>query len=479
MKQSLFTAIFLLALTVPQACSSPETSSEPRTINGDMPRVIVMTDGEVDDRCSMVHFLLCASDFDVAAIIESNSCFQKHGWSSIHWLGDEIDSYEKVYPNLKVHDPNYPTPDYLRSVCFVGDEDESHLEGIPSAAFIMPGDSCMIDPALWPDTPGSDKIVEVLLEDDPRTVFIQAWGGSDTAAKAFQKLKDEYPDDYDRAISKVVMYNIWYQDGGGSYIETHHPKVTMLLSYFFSGTWDYGSQRYTKDFVDEFLHNGHGPLGPHYVQDYISEGDSPSFFHFIANGLRSYESPSWGGWGGAFYKTDLAPNTYVDAQKGDYTRWTEYVNRDFQARLTWCVTPTYEGANHRPVVNILEGDEITVHSGETVTLNAEVSDKDPVDLESLWDSRKELFEGMGMTKETFMENSAGSRRFSPGKTWWVMKDASTYKGTIFIKHMQAGSISFVAPKVKNKETVHIICESTDMHTPPLTGFDRVVVNILP
>ena len=55
----------------------------------------------------------------------------------------------------------------------------------------------------------------------------------------------------------------------------------------------------------------------------------------------------------------------------------------------------------------------------------------------------------------------------------------TYRGTIFIKHMQAGSISFVAPKVKNKETVHIICESTDMHTPPLTGFDRVVVNILP
>ena len=26
------------------------------------PRVIVMTDGEVDDRCSMVHFLLYAND---------------------------------------------------------------------------------------------------------------------------------------------------------------------------------------------------------------------------------------------------------------------------------------------------------------------------------------------------------------------------------------------------------------------------------
>lgn len=37
----------------------------------DKPRVIILTDGEVDDRCSMVHLLLYANDCDIAALIES------------------------------------------------------------------------------------------------------------------------------------------------------------------------------------------------------------------------------------------------------------------------------------------------------------------------------------------------------------------------------------------------------------------------
>lgn len=31
-----------------------------------------------------------------------------------------------------------------------------------------------------------------------------------------------------RSLSKVVMYNIWYQDGAGNYIETNFPDVTMI-----------------------------------------------------------------------------------------------------------------------------------------------------------------------------------------------------------------------------------------------------------
>jgi predicted aldo/keto reductase-like oxidoreductase len=39
-----------------------------------------------------------------------------------------------------------------------------------------------------------------------------------------------------------------------------------------------------------------------YMQDFISEGDSPAFLYALDNGLRSYEHPSYGGWGGRFYK---------------------------------------------------------------------------------------------------------------------------------------------------------------------------------
>ena len=43
------------------------------------PRVVIMTDAETDDRCSMVHALLYANDMDIAAIIQTNSCFQRKG----------------------------------------------------------------------------------------------------------------------------------------------------------------------------------------------------------------------------------------------------------------------------------------------------------------------------------------------------------------------------------------------------------------
>lgn len=33
------------------------------------PRVVIMTDAETDDRCSMVHALLYANDMDIKAII--------------------------------------------------------------------------------------------------------------------------------------------------------------------------------------------------------------------------------------------------------------------------------------------------------------------------------------------------------------------------------------------------------------------------
>mgnify|MGYP003633623121 FL=1 len=37
------------------------------------PRVIVTSDGEIDDECSMVRFLLYANEFDIEGIITSSS----------------------------------------------------------------------------------------------------------------------------------------------------------------------------------------------------------------------------------------------------------------------------------------------------------------------------------------------------------------------------------------------------------------------
>ena len=100
------------------------------------PRVIAMTDGEVDDRCSMVRFLLYTNDIELLAIIQTNSVYQKHGWVAEKWLDKQVDAYEKAYPNLVIHDPDYPKPDVLRSKLFVGDNDShgrSHEQLPPGA----------------------------------------------------------------------------------------------------------------------------------------------------------------------------------------------------------------------------------------------------------------------------------------------------------------------------------------------------------
>src|SRR5664279_1008214 len=69
-------------------------------------RVIIMTDGEVDDRSSMIRFLLHTCDVNLLAIIQTNSVYQKSGHSKEGWFKKELDAYEQVYPNLIKHNPD-------------------------------------------------------------------------------------------------------------------------------------------------------------------------------------------------------------------------------------------------------------------------------------------------------------------------------------------------------------------------------------
>lgn len=415
------------------------------------PRVIAMTDGEIDDHSSMVRFLLYTCDIELLAIIETNSVFQRNGHSSQPWLEKQLDAYEQVYPNLIIHNPDYPSAEKIRSLCFIGDEDEAHLKEYPRKP-VWTGKEVLYKPDNWPDTPGSDRIVEVLLQEDNRPVYIQAWGGGNTAARAFYKLKSEHPSEYDQAVAKVVMYNIWYQDGAGNYIEKYHPNVRMLFCGSFSGTWNYNSQKTTYDFIEKEVKNNHGPLGALYPQEYVSEGDSPAFLYSIANGLRSHEDPTYGGWGGRFSKLDGLNNVFVDAlddndKRKSLRRWIEDANKDFQARMDYCVSSEYENANHSPIVQIKGKNDITVKSGEKVKLDASQS-SDP--------------DGNSLTF-----------------TWWQYKDAGSYNGFVEINNNELSKADFVAPKVSKPETIHIILNVKDNGSPALNAYQRLIVKVDP
>ena len=84
------------------------------------PRVIVTSDGEIDDECSLVRFLLYANEWDIDGIITSSSQYhwRGHKWAGDDWAKPYLDAYAKVHPNLVKHDSRYPTPEYLRCARF-------------------------------------------------------------------------------------------------------------------------------------------------------------------------------------------------------------------------------------------------------------------------------------------------------------------------------------------------------------------------
>ena len=455
------------------------------------PRIIVTSDGEIDDQCSMIRFLLYTNECDVEAIVLSSSQYhsESHGhWAGNHWVDPDLDAYEKIYPNLLKHDPRYPTPDYLRARTAVGNV---KTEGDMAEA-----------------TAGSDLIVKVLLDkSDDRPVWMQAWGGMNTIASALKTIEENHPERMAEVAAKCRFFFIWEQDA--TYQEYIRPvwgkyNIQTIVSDQFEAVAYRWKQIQPKEmhvyfdaaWMKENILENHGPLCSiyaahnktrerngfeYYAGDFQSEGDSPSFFHNIVTGLRNMESPDWGGWGGRYVR--VYENTWLDpvpvegytypegrwytrnawgrqgtrerktsAANPDYReyfrqmwRWTPALQNDFAARADWCVE-SYENANHPPVVKLNHAVDLKAKPGETIKLSAKgTSDPDGDTL---------------------------------NYRWWQYEEADTYGGKVTIESADKQDASFTVPADTAKgQTIHIICEVTDSGTPPLTRYQRVVVKI--
>ncbi|HAV64312.1 MAG TPA: hypothetical protein DCY13_18340 [Verrucomicrobiales bacterium] len=426
-------------------------------VAADKPRVIATTDGEIDDHSSMIRFLLYTCDFDVAGIVEVNSKYQKHGHSKETWLENQLDAYEQVLPNLRKHNPDYPSADSLRSVCRVGNENIKDL-------WVAPPDM------ETRNTPGSQLIIDTLLDKDPRPVHVLSWGGANTTASALWRLKTGYPkEQFDYAVSRIRIYCIWYQDGGGGWIQKNIPEAHINEAHQWDDVWDYESydnarkpgkpsanppaiQELMKPaWLDEHVKRDHGPLGALTPQKYISEGDTPSFLHLANNGLEAHRDYTLGGWGGRSAHVDPAfPNHISDKNLKDdgdrhkmYWRWVPAAQNDFAARMDWCVKD-FNGANHPPVAQVKGALVRHVKAGETVPLAAGAIDPD----------------GNKLTCR-----------------WWQYADADSVEATVDIANSESWeNASFIAPNESGRQ-VHIILEVTDNGTPPLVGYQRVICNL--
>ena len=269
------------------------------------PRVLVLTDieNEPDDAMSMVRFLIYANQWDVEGLVATTSTHQKDKTAA--WrIRQIVEAYGKVRDNLEKHEPGYPTAEYLLSII---------REGRPAFGMAAVGAGM--------DSPGSDRIIEVVDRDDPRPVWVSVWGGPNCLAQALWKVRATRSSEaLQQFVGRLRVYTISDQDDSGPWLRKTFPALFYIASpgihaggAYHHATWtgisgDRFHGRFSgADFslvdnpwLDRNIRSK-GPLGAQHPQTtFLMEGDTPSFLYLVGNGLGDPEHPDWGSWGGRY-----------------------------------------------------------------------------------------------------------------------------------------------------------------------------------
>ena len=435
------------------------------------PRLVVCTDiapadVEPDDMESMVHLMVYADMFEIEALITSV------GWNcdpnTVEWsqyLYRVIDAYEKDLPNLMKRSKQkrflsqeketgcqkigyWPCADYLRSRAVMG----SMYGGIRSIGERN-------------DSPGSELLIRLADEDDPRPIYVAAWGGANTLAQAIWRVKQtRSAEDVRKFVRKFRLFTITDQDMDYAHRMDRARSSHMWLRKEFKddlqliwdeGAWQEQCELGKRNWTQHQQHiQTKGALGKEYPNyKWGVEGDTPSFLYVLPNGLNNPEDPTQAGWAG-YHERGMCPDSLTTA----WTSWQEPVRsisvgykqrfymdelNDFMARMQWAD----EGkGNHNPIV-VIEGHQgpspmvIKVKAGETIRLDASRS-KDP---------------------------DGNAIRF----LWWQQKEIG--KATLTIDDAEKVVVNVRIPDDAAGQTLHLVCEVSDDGDNHLKSYKRVIL----
>ncbi len=438
------------------------------------PRLVVCTDiapadVEPDDMESMVRLMAYADRFEIEGIITSvgwNCDPYPKEWAQ--YLQRVIEAYRKDVPKLMVRSSQkgflslkkengqqklgyWPSADYVKSRAVMGSE-HGGIKAIGEDN----------------DSPGSELLIRLADEDDPRPIYVAAWGGANTLAQAIWRIKQSRTaDEVKRFVRKFRLYTITDQDMQYSMRMNRAYSSHMWLRREFKdelqfiwdeGTWqeqcELGKQAWEQhqDYIQ-----GKGALGKEYpTYKWGVEGDTPSFLYVMPNGLNNPECPQQAGWAG-YHERGICADSLTTA----WTSWQEplrsisigYKRRfypdelnDFKARMQWAE----EGmGNHNPqvVVNNKKGVQpifIQAKAGETIRLDA---------------SKSKDADGDGLT---FL--------------WWQQPEIGHTKVTINQHEQPLATIRI--PANATGDTIHVICEVHDNGPLHLVAYRRIVIAIL-
>lgn len=460
--------LFLAAAAVATACASGDHPEETPL----KPRIVVLTDigpaeVEPDDNESAVRLLAYADRFEIEALITTI------GWNCdpypaewAEYLNRVIDGYEVDVRNLmnrsgqvsfRVNEDRqtlgyWPSAGYLRSRTVMG----STRAGI---GVVGEGN----------DSPGSELLIRLADEDDPRPIWVCSWGGANTLSQAIWKVQQtRTPEELKAFLRKFRLYTITDQDmvyamrmdrAYSSHQWLRRAFADDLMLVWDESAWlnqnALGVQNWDK--YAAFI-QGHGEMGkvyPHYL--WGVEGDTPSFLHVLPNGLNDPDRPEQVGWGGC-HQAGISP----DGETRAWTNWQEplkgissaYERRfypdefnDFAARMQWAA----EGkGNCNPVVRIngREGIaplEVRTHPGASLRFDASAS-SDP---------------------------DGDALRFS----WWFQQfpDEKVYPD---LSGADKAKISVQVPaKAPSGHKYHLVCEVHDDGPFELVAYRRIIITV--
>jgi hypothetical protein len=475
------------------------------------PRIVVMTDiaNEPDDQMSLVRFLLYSNGFDVEGLVATTSTWMKSG-PRPDVIRQVLDAYETVQPNLRKHAPGFPSAAALRDVVVAG-----------QAAYGMAATG------QGQSTAGSQLVLRAAERDDPRPLWVLAWGGTNTLAQALLDARRTLtPGPLDAIVGRLRVYAISDQDDAGPWLRREFPLLRYVAmpstqngEEYYLATWTgiSGDLFYRNapgadftTFSDDWVNanvRAKGPLGKLYpFPCCIHEGDTPSFLSLIDNGLAGAMSPAFGGWGGryvwrqprgeprAFWTqggdsypgNDSSRDTVVvggrsyTSDQATIWRWRHAFQNDFAARMDWTIRPPGE-ANHNPkvVVNGQAGTApvvIAATVGAPVTLDAAgTSDPDGQSLSYTWFFYPEAATGIpGHPVRLRRSPPAGP---PPGAGGIPSAPSGVPPPPPPRVVIEGGDTARATVVPKAEGIAHVILVVEDDGTPRLTSYRRVILNV--
>ena len=463
--------------------------------NGNLkPRLVVCTDiapadVEPDDMESMVRLMAYADCFEIEALITSvgwNCDPYPKEWAQ--YLTRVIEAYRRDVPNLMrrsgqseflpLESENgqqelgyWPSADYIKGRALMGSEHG----GIK---VIGEGN----------DSPGSEMLIRLADEDDPRPIYVAAWGGANTLAQAIWRVKQTQSDDEVRNfVHKFRLFTITDQDmkydmrmnrAYSSHMWLRKDFQDDLQFIWDEGAWqeqcELGKQHWAQH--QQYI-QGKGALGKEYPNyKWGVEGDTPSFLYVMPNGLNDPEDPHQCGWAG-YHERGLCADSLTTA----WTSWQEplrsisvgYKRRfypdelnDFCARMQWAADGK---GNLNPYIVLspqvqfvhpltLEGASIAMPN-DTMTITIPPSVK---------------------KGDVFTIRLDASKSFDPDGDglsflWWQQFEIGTTKVTIDQTDQSIATVRI--PAHAKGDTIHLICEVQDDGPFHLVAYRRIIITI--